>query len=385
MHCSICYIHCSLWWFYVFYLRILLWEGAHSQSLSIFYGQGRWQLLPRHLVGGWGGDKGPAGNDAWRRGDALWIVMTYCRSLCTKRHGLCKGEVWLREETCVWLFHVRLLLDELHKTIRVSGLNICVERSTLHSFLQRLSFWWLMSSVICVIWFDYLYFDLCISTVLVTLTPCGTVKTAIAALAFYIQGCARCWQRMMGTLCLQTLCSMCGAWSTGILLEMLLWNIPQLGLGSVLCCVRCKTSKCMPVVQQRSKNSCIIFPFTIHPVQFQTSISCWGLGTETSPPHGAPRFPLPPRLRATAAAGIANSAGGSGARGGLRGVARPGGRGFEEKMGPALCTEKLDLNLKKLILNWKIENFLKDDWMWRGFSENCHGNLPVDDYGWSGP
>ncbi len=23
--------------------------------------------------------------------------------------------------------------------------------------------------------------------------------------------------------------------------------------------------------------------------------------------------------------------------------------------------------------------------MWRGFSENCHGNLPVDDYGWGGP
>ena len=87
-------------------------------------------------------------------------------------------------------------------------------------------------------------------------------------------------------------------------------------------------------------------------MQFQTSISCWGLGTETSPPHGAPRFPLPPRLRATAAAGIADSAGGSGARGGLRGVARPGGRGFEEKMGPALCTEKLDLNLKRWILNW---------------------------------
>lgn len=60
--------------------------------------------------------------------------MTYCRSLCTKRHGLCKGEVWLREETCVWLFHVRLLLDELHKTIPVSGLNICVERHTAFIF-----------------------------------------------------------------------------------------------------------------------------------------------------------------------------------------------------------------------------------------------------------
>lgn len=138
MHCSICYIYIYM----VHYddSMFFIWgsffaNGAHSQSLSIFYGQGRWQLLPRHLVGGWGGDKGPAGNDAWRRGDALWIVMTYCRSLCTKRHGLCKGEVWLREETCVWLFHVRLLLDELHKTIPVSGrLNICLERHTAFIF-----------------------------------------------------------------------------------------------------------------------------------------------------------------------------------------------------------------------------------------------------------